>query len=102
MTNDERELVEMMARAGQSVDLPCDKTIVLEGKSVCLLSSWVLSMIAPVMLSVVKANIGKIAKSCPECHGEGKIGVTRLVDHRPVFGHEECVCHGSGVVKKGE
>jgi len=70
MTNEERELVEMMA------DAKCHK-----GQSYF--------EIARAMLSVVKANIGKIAETCPACWDAGI--------------RDACeICHGSGVVKKGE
>jgi DnaJ-class molecular chaperone len=97
MTNDERELVEMMAKEGNNsyFEEQWEKTREIEKR--CWRDA------ATAMLSVVKANIGKIAEVCPACGGMAKFPMRQMRGKEDVFFDADCeTCHGSGVVKKGE
>lgn len=70
MTDDERELVGMIELTGLGT---------------------IRKDMAEKILSVVKANLGKIAEACKDCRHEGDIGV-----------RNRCICSGTGIVPKGK
>ena len=89
MTNEEKELVEMMARELFN----CERHVYPFDAS---LQKHIYLSTAEKMLSVVKANIGKIAQTCPYCCGDGEY-IGSMND--AVTGER---CHGTGVVARME
>lgn len=60
---------------------------------------------AEAVLSVVKANLSKIAEVCPECNGDGEF--PKLLSNDGGFGggviSNPCkTCNGTGIVLKGK
>ena len=84
MQDEERELVEMMAESVRAYRTQMSITTMAEQ-----------------MLSVIKANLGKIAKICPCCNGKKIVSDTRGGEH--VMLDEPCMaCLGTGIVPKGK
>jgi len=80
MTDEEMKLLDKMATAGGQAGYCAD------------------DYLASVMLSVVKANLGKIAKICPRCHGE----IVRYNLDKDEVVTDACPDCQNGIVPKGK
>jgi hypothetical protein len=93
MTDEERELVEMMAESL----VPRSETWTATQVKLYEEILEVCKREAETMLSVVKANLGKIAEVCPMCNGQGWYEQHTGDNERE---QRECECQ-SGIVPKG-